>query len=270
MIPHIQKNTIEFARLSLAYAARCSADAALAGYPTLDAVLSALCGPGAADPLTRRRVICAVIAEHQAAPGPLWSAIVLHAFRGMLVHLSQGLLGVDDPDEADARVVAGLLEALRRVRPKCDPERIGMYVRQETRRAVFAALRREARAGQYREGEEEDPSGEDESPACDDAGDDEWSDEVSRDPLALERASRELGLDGIADPESCTPLEDRMIFHRPTVDGIPDETLLRAHAVRGGLRRLTNHFFEQASARDRERLYRQLVRRTERLLGGTK
>ena len=110
---------------------------------------------GEADLRTRRRLICAVIAEHQAAPGPLGAAIVLHAFRGMLVHLSKSLRGVDDSDEADAFVAAGLLEALKRVRPERDPDRIGMYVRQETRRAVFAALRRDARARQYSQADEE-------------------------------------------------------------------------------------------------------------------
>jgi hypothetical protein len=269
VIPHIQKNTIEFVRLSRLYTACCSAHPALAGYPTLDAVLSSFDGPGAADPPTRRRVICAVIAEHQSSPSPLWGAILLHAFHGMLVHLSRSLVGID-PDEADAQVMAGLLEGLRWVRPGCGPEHIAVSVRQETRRAVFAALRRDARAGQYRDEDEEPPHGDGESPAYEEVVDDDWSDEPPRDPLALQRASRRLGLDGIADPESCVPLEERMVFHEPTVDGIPDETLLRAQAVRGGLRRLTNHVFEQTSARDRERMYRQLVRRTKQLMATTK
>ena len=49
-------------------------------------------------------------------------------------------------------------------------------------------------------------------------------------------------------------------------DPIPDEVLLRAHRVRGGLRRLTNHFFEDESPRTREHVYRQLWLRTQRLL----
>lgn len=282
MIPRIEKNTVEFVRLSRLYAARDGAHPALAAYPTLDALLSALVGRQQADAGTRRRLICAVIVEHQAAPGPLGAAIVLHAFRGMLVHLSKSLRGIDAPDEADAFVAAGLLEALKRVRPERDPDRIGMYVRQETRRTVFAALKRDARARQYSQADEEgsprcddtqpgeEPPGEDESPSCAERGEDEVSDEPLRDPLALERASRLLGPDAVEDPETSVPLEDRMFLYGPTVDNIPDETLLRAQAVRGGLRRLTDHLFDDATARERETVYRQLVRRTERLLASTK
>jgi len=237
LIPTLQKNTVEFLRLSRLYAARTGAHPALGANPTLGSLLSALSGKGRADPDTRRRLICAVIAEHQAAPGPLGAAIALHAFCGMLVRLSRSLVGVDDPEDADGIVVAGFIEALRRVRPGRDPDRIGMYVRQETRRAVFAALRRDARA---REGLDED-----------------------EESVAIE-------CDAIADPESLAPLEDRLLFYRPRVDAIPDETLLTAHAVRGGLRRLAEHLFEDASPLERRRVYRQLVGRTRQLLAAAK
>jgi hypothetical protein len=70
----------------------------------------------------------------------------------------------------------------------------------------------------------------------------------------------------LVDPESQDPLEDRLTFQAPTARSIPDEVLLRAHRVRGGLRRLTNHFFEDESPRTREHVYRQLWLRTQRLL----
>ena len=217
----------------------------------------------------------------------LGAAIVLHAFRGMLVHLSRSLVGVDDPDEADGLAVAGLLEALGRVRPERDPERIGMYVRQETRRAVFRALRRDARTRQYQEPPDEDEtlareaheadeadeaseteSDGDESRA-DAAGDDAGCEEPLRDPLALERASRQRVPDAIADDDSFAPIEDRILLARPTVEGIPDETLLMAHAVRGGLRRLAQLLFADASPLERRRTYQQLVARA-RLIAATK
>jgi DNA-directed RNA polymerase specialized sigma24 family protein len=270
VIPRIQNGTVEFVRLSRLYAARRSSHPALVAYATLDALLSALLRKGQVDPASRCRLICAVIAEHQAASSPLWVAVVLHAFRGMLVRLSRSLVGVDDRDEADALVVVGLVEALGRVRPAHDPDRIGMYVRQETRRAVFRALRRDALARQYQEVDEDVPEEaaepEEEEARPEDEGDDAGCEEPLRDPLALERAMRRRAPDALADPESLSPFEDRLLLLRPCVDDIPDETLLRAHAVRGGLRRLTNLLFADASPRQRETLYRQVVRRTRSLL----
>lgn len=277
MIPRIQPGTLEFHRLGRLYAAVADGHPVLGAFPTLGSLLAALAGRGQADPGTRRRLLCAVIAAHQAAPGPLGGAIVLHAFRGMLIGLSRSLVGAGDADEADARVMAGLLEALPRVRAGHDPDRIGMYVRQETRRAVFRALRRDSRNDECFEIEEEsafaDDAG-DEGAIGDDAGgtepedsmgDEACSDEPMRDPLALDRASRRRDADADADAESLTPLEDRMFFAAPTVEGIPEETLRRAHALRGGLRRLTEHLFEDATPAERRRLYRQVVQRAERL-----
>jgi hypothetical protein len=263
LLPTIQKNTLEFVRLSRLYAARRSAHAALAAYPTLDALLSALHGPRRADHDTRCRLLCAVIAGHQAVASPLWVAVVLCAFRGMLVNLSSKLMGVDR-DEADVYVAAALIEAMGRVRPQRDPDRIGMYVRQETRRVVFAALGRDARARQYWPEDEEESCGLDAAEDVD-RGDDAMDDETVRDPLALERASRHIDPDALADPESLVPLEDRLFFYGPTVDGVPDEYVRRAHAVPGGLRRLADHLFADASARERENAYRRLVRRAQRL-----
>jgi hypothetical protein len=281
VLPKFTPNTFEFVRLSRLYTARHGDDAELAPYPTLDALLSALHGKWRADPLTRRRLLCAVIALHQADPSALWSAVALHAFRGMLVHLSSKLRGVDR-DDADSLVALGLLEALHRVHPERDPERIAMYVRQETRRAVFVELRREALARQYwpvQEDEQEESSPpEDEAPRGEDAetpgepstdgeADDEaTSDETGRDPLAIERVSRHVDPDGLVDPESEVPFEDRMTFQPPTARAIPDEVLLRAHRVRGGLRRLTNHLFDDESPRARAQVYRRLWLRTQRLL----
>jgi hypothetical protein len=295
MIPRLQRGTVEFARLSRLYACRSGVHPALAPYPTLDALLTALLGRGQAEPETRRRLLCAVLVEHRAAPGPLGAAIVLHAFRGMLVGLSKSLVGVDDPDEADAIVAAGLIEALGHVRADRDPRGIGLRIRQKTRRAVFAALRRDAPdredldggdadfsaatacaddpaspgadpgAGSEELSEDERTDEDSREDACDDGLDGEWLEEPMRDPLALERASRERGPDDTADFESTVPLEDRMLFYRPSVEAIPEETVLQAHAVRGGLRRLACMLFEHADRDEQRRMYRRLVARAEEL-----
>lgn len=275
MLPKFQKD-VELARLRALYAARARAVPELGPYPTLTTLLAALVGSRRADLATRCSVLSAVIAEHQRAPSPVWAAVVLHAFRGMLVNLSRSLVGVDDREEADARVVAGLLEALVRVRPARDPVRIPMYVRQETRRAVFGSLQRDARARQYWPADETEPERRDES--ADDPSHDEEAgsveddrDEVAvgegpPDPLASARAALRVAPDSLVDPGTTEPLEDRVALMQPTPETVPDVYLLRAHAVRGGLRRLTDHLFEDESARERERIYRLLVRRAEKLL----
>jgi hypothetical protein len=273
---------VEFVRLSRLYASRpAPRTAPLAAYPTLGRLLDAFFGPDQADPDTRRELLCAVLAE-LPPPDPLGAAVTLHCFRGMLVRLSKSLCGVDDRDEADALVVAGLLEALPRIRPERDPDRIGMYVRQETRRAVFAALRRDTRARKYQEALDADELYARHATATGEAGDgdevgggdhewgtsaeddDAWREEPTRDPLARERASQQRTPDAIVDPESLAPIEDRMLLERPAVDGIPDATLLQADAVRGGLRRLTSFLFADADPREQERCYREIARRARR------
>ena len=226
MLSTLKTNSIEFVRLSRLYAARQPALPALAAYPTLDALVAALAGPTRADEDTRRRLVCAVLVDHQAAPGPLGPAIVLHAFRGMLLRLSRSLHGVDDADDADARVSVGLLEALRHVHPERDPAGIGLRVRQETRRAVFAVLKREALARPPRPGDEEDeeeptpraeaPPGEDGAeaeevearpPDDDPQGNrDPAAEEGPRDPMQVKAAARCLDPDALADAESLVPL----------------------------------------------------------------
>ncbi len=144
----LQKKSVEFVRLSRLYGAFREGDAVLAPYSALAALVDTLDASRRGDPATRARILCTVLTRHRVAPGPLGSAIVLHAFRGMLGKLSKGLVGIERED-ADALVGWALVEALRRVRPDHDPARIAMYVRQETRRVLFAALARDARARPY-------------------------------------------------------------------------------------------------------------------------
>lgn len=281
MIARLERGTVDFVRLSRIYAARSgTCPAPLDAYPSLEALLAALGGRGQADAGTRRRLLCAIIAEHQRSPGPWTAAVALHAFRGMLILLSRSLLGVDDRDEADALVVAGLLEALGRVRPGRDPDRIGMYVRQETRRAVFAALGRDADAREYQDkpdedeilarearaaSEPQDGEVEEEDLDADDTGDDASGEEPLRDPFARERASRKRVPDQIADPDSLAPIEDHILLARPTVDGVPEETLLMAHAQRGGVRRLAQFLFADAGPVERRRMAQRLAARARAL-----
>ncbi len=266
----------------------------LHAYPTLEALLAALVGRDKADPDARRRLICAEIAEHQTARGPLGAAIVLHAFRGMLVGLSRSLVGVDDRDEADGLVVAGLLEALGRVRPERDPERIGMYVRQETRRAVFAVLRRSARtrgAPGAARGRRDPGAGGQRGPRGQrDRAGQRGRDRGRRGRIPRGRRRRRRVVRGAAARPTRTrarlatarPRRDRRPRilrtdrrsgpgRAPTVEGILVETLLMAHAVRGGLRRhrSAHLLFADASPPERRRMYQRIVARA-RLLAALK
>lgn len=260
MLSTIQKNTVEFVRLSRLYTSRCAAQPAFAGYPTLDVLVTALQSADEADADRRRSLLCAVIADHKGAPSPLGAAIVLHAFRGMLAKLSRSLFGVDDRDEADARVTAGLLEGLKRVRPERDPDRIAMYVRQETRRAVFAALRKDGRARPRKPKDKKKNAMATGAPQKRPDGD----------LTALGDVELLDDLDAQVDPASLVPLEDRMAAQHPTLTSVSDEQILLAHGVRGGLRQLTEHVFEQADARRRRAIYQSLWRRTQKLVAGAK
>ncbi|MGH7297426.1 MAG: hypothetical protein ACRELB_20990 [Polyangiaceae bacterium] len=269
----IQKNSVEFVHLSRRYGSFRGEDPVLAPYLTLEALLAALERSGGADVEIRSRVLCAVLTRHRAAPGPLGSAIVLHAFRGMLGRLSKGLVGVER-DDADALVASALVEALQRVRPARDPARIAMYVRQETRRVVFAALERDGRARWYESDDDEEEEAYVAEPSSDGraGAPDDWSpdDDAPGAFGASTPRSRGVDLDRLPDPESLVPIEERIDMRRPSASRVSDEDLLRAHAIRGGLRRLTSCLFEDASAREREHVYRQLLGRAQRLVARRK
>jgi hypothetical protein len=222
--------------LSCRYETERYAVADLAPYPTLDALVSTLSGGDRADLPTRSRLLAALVARIQARPSSLWSAVVLDAFRGMLGRLARSLKGIDR-QEAYALVATCFCEALRRVRPERDPDRFAMYVRQETRRVVFARLSCP-------------PDLKPDTPSYEDSRFDE--------PPAEE-------IRKVADPLTTAPIEDRLMVWTPEAKRVSDEDLLLAHGVRGGLRRLTKHLFPNVSARNRESIYRQLLRRAQTL-----
>lgn len=259
----IQKHPAEFVRLSRLYGPFRGDEPTLASYPTLDALLAALEGANGTDSVTRSRVLCAVVARQRAVPGPVGAAIVLHAFRGMLGRLAKKLLGVDR-DDAEALVACSLIEALGRVRPARDPARIAMYVRQETRRVVFAALARDGRSRWYEQDDDEDDE------TCFAPLDDGWMGDDDSGTSAARPRERRLDVDSIADPASLAPIEAQLDLRSPAADRVSDEDLLRAHAVRGGLRRLTRCLFEDASGRAREQVYRRLLRRAQLLVARQK
>jgi hypothetical protein len=213
-----------FDHLARAYAARSKEHPTLLAYPTLPALFSALSRDGA--PMhTRSEVLCALVTRWHETRDPVWSTILLRTFDGMLGRVRARLRGFDRAD-AECFVTVSFLEALTRVRPSRDPARIAMYVRQETRRRLFASLKR----------------------------DDDEEDFVS-----------DVDLDSVPDPATLEPLEDQIAAWRLPPERVTDQELLRACAIRGGLRLLTRHLLPDASRRNQEHFYRRLLKRRTRL-----
>jgi hypothetical protein len=134
--------------------ARLRADRpALAPYATLPALIARLT-KGASDK-AKSELVAALLAIHQEAPHRLWSALLIRAFRPMMARLWKELFGTDG-EERLALLLLSFQEALQHVDPHRDPVRIGMYVRQATRRRILVALGYEHRWSAMGFGDEPD------------------------------------------------------------------------------------------------------------------
>lgn len=109
----------------------------LIAYSTLPSLIERLTS-GATDP-SHSDLVCTLLATHQATPHRLWVAILLRTFQPMVEHVYKKLLGADR-EERLALLLTAFQETVLKVDPHRDPIRIAMYIRQETRRGVFAAL----------------------------------------------------------------------------------------------------------------------------------
>jgi hypothetical protein len=231
----IQADRRHYAVLARRYETERAGLPFLEPYPTLDELVAKLSCRDPEDFVTRSRLLVELVTRIHAGSSPaLWSAIVLDAFRGMLGRLLRKLKGVD-PEEAPSLVAAGFTEALRQVRPERNPDRLALDLRQETRRMVFRRARRGRNDAFPRPPPDEDFS---------------WFDPPP-----------EVDVDDIADPRSLPAVEPVLTAGALASRGVRSEHLLAAHGVRGGLRRLTEHLFPDADARERETIYRRLLRR---------
>jgi hypothetical protein len=130
----------ELLLLAPSYEVRRLDHVALAPYETLLSLLTKLTSK---DDLEGRAAIVSVLLElHQTKPHRLWGTLLLQAFRPMLRNTRKELYG-GSPDERDALLLAAFSKAIQRVDAHRDPVRIGMYVRQATRKAVFHELAKE-------------------------------------------------------------------------------------------------------------------------------
>ena len=114
----------------------------LEAWPTLSSLVGRLTEPAKQQADGHRALICSILAIHQSAPHRVWVAILMRTFRPMLRKVLKRLIGADR-QELVALLLVSFQEAIRTIDPHRDPLRIAMYVRQATRRALFAQLRRE-------------------------------------------------------------------------------------------------------------------------------
>jgi hypothetical protein len=112
---------------------------ALAAYATTDAVLDAL-SLGSPLPLgERQELVRALIALHRSERHALWSTLLLHAFRPMLLSLRARDRG--SRDERDGRILLAFLQALARTPVAGQP--VFLALQRATARGVFQRVRAE-------------------------------------------------------------------------------------------------------------------------------
>ena len=132
----------ELGFLAPVYARRHTEHPTLAAQPSLPDLIELLARGAEEDKPVSSAIVCALLELHQRSPHRLWAAILLHAFRPMLRNTWKKLLG-SHREERLALFITAFHEAILRVDPQRDPVRIGMYVRQATRKGVFTKLREE-------------------------------------------------------------------------------------------------------------------------------
>jgi len=111
-------------------------------YPSIGAVLDAM-GDESPDTYDRREALTrALVAEHQAGTGTLWSSILLVAYYPMLSRLRYTTYSdLVCRDDLDQLVLTSFVEVLGEFPLTELLNRTAMHLRQMTRRRVFKALR---------------------------------------------------------------------------------------------------------------------------------
>jgi hypothetical protein len=132
----------ELAHLGPIYARRHVDHPALAAYPSLPELVARFAVAAEEDKATRSAIVCALLDLHQRKPHRLWAALLVRAFRPMLRKTWKELYG-SNREERLALLLIAFHEAIQRVDPHKDPVRIGMYVKQGTRKRVFDKLKKE-------------------------------------------------------------------------------------------------------------------------------
>ncbi|HEY3820258.1 MAG TPA: hypothetical protein VGL81_24000 [Polyangiaceae bacterium] len=111
-------------------------------YATVTALFDALSIDGPVPTAERQELVRAIVRLHRAGRSPLWQALLLHAFGQMLRGLRWRDVGQDE--DRDQRVLLAFMQGLERVR--LDGQPVFLAMRRATERALFRAVRAQARA----------------------------------------------------------------------------------------------------------------------------
>jgi len=136
---HLRSTTSRHAR---GLASAHERNAVLAMFATPGAVLDALAASSPLAMTERNAIVVALLTEHQRASHPLWPALLMCAFEGMLAKLRRRVGGPRDLD-LDQRVLGAFLEALASVRPS---PYVLLAIRRATEESLFRVLRAERAA----------------------------------------------------------------------------------------------------------------------------
>jgi hypothetical protein len=118
-----------------------ASEPAFAPYATAAALLESACLESALPIPERQAVVAAIVRQHQATRHPLWQAVLLRAFRPMLLTLHERDRGTKE--ERDQRVLLAFLQTIATVSPTGP---VFVKVPWATARALFGAVRDEAGA----------------------------------------------------------------------------------------------------------------------------
>ncbi len=139
-LERLRKDAVS-ARHQRAFEAGRAKQPVLAAHSSAASVLATLDDEAEGTYPAREALMRALILEHRASGAPVWSTLLLGAFKPMLVRLRNRLVSDTVPgDELDQLVITAFLGALSEI-PVTD--RLPMRLRQRTERQVFAFLRKE-------------------------------------------------------------------------------------------------------------------------------
>ena len=112
---------------------------AFAPYPSAAALLAVLSLDSPLPLGNRQSLARALVTLHRSTHHPIWSALLLHTFRPMLLSLRARDRG--SREDRDPRILLGFLQALERTPLTGQP--VFIALRRATERAVFQAVRTE-------------------------------------------------------------------------------------------------------------------------------
>jgi hypothetical protein len=154
-MPILEKLQSDVHRYDSTFTAARARIAALAAYPTLDALVAELL-PGARTLLAqdeeRAALLSALVVEAQRSRHPLWPSLLAVAYAPMLRRIRRQTIACrgDTPEDLDQRVLSGFLEAVQ----KASPEFVTQGLRWKTQSSAWAAGEDEVREERIQEDDE--------------------------------------------------------------------------------------------------------------------